>query len=119
MKVIIDIPKEFEDDIKDNFQDFFERVKVEIAHRVNADDTLLCGNYERETAEMLLDAFKNMNVIPKVITNGDMIKAMFPNVIIKESTDVFHLKYETVNSDPLFCVQVSKKWWNAPYEVEE
>jgi hypothetical protein len=79
MKVIIDIPKEFEDDIKDNFQDFFERVKVEIAHRVNTDDTLLCGNYERETAEMLLDAFKNMNVIPKVITNGDMIKAMFPN----------------------------------------
>jgi hypothetical protein len=52
-------------------------------------------------------------------TNGDMVKAMFKNVIIEESTDTFHLKYETVNSDPLFCVQVSKKWWNAPYRKAE
>jgi hypothetical protein len=114
MKVIIDIPKEFESDTKDNFQDFFERVKVEIAHRVNTDDTLLCGNYERETAEMLLDAFKNMNVIPKVITNGDMIKDVFKPVrIIKYTSDV-----QVYFSDRYYQF-FGMSWWNAPYEVEE
>lgn len=58
----------------------------------------------------------NAIIIPDNATNGDVIKAMFPNVIIEESTDTLHLKYETVNSDPLFCVQVSKKWWDAPYK---
>jgi hypothetical protein len=116
MKVIIDIPKEFEDDIKDNFQDFFECVKVEIAHRVNADDTLLCGNYKRETAEMLLDAFKNMNVVPKVITNGDMIKAMFPNMNIQERNNVtLDIKGQTIE----FTGMALKEWWNAPYEGGE
>jgi hypothetical protein len=114
MKVIIDIPKEFEDDIKDNFQDFFERVKVEIAHRANTDDTLLCGNYERETAEMLLDAFKNMNVIPKVITNGDMIKDVFKPVrIIKYTSDV-----QVYFSDRYYQF-FGMSWWNAPYEGSE
>jgi hypothetical protein len=76
-----------------------------------------------DEVEDIMSDLPNADVIPipEGATNGDMIKAMFPNVIIEESTDVFHLKYETVNSDPLFCVQVSKKWWNAPYkkEVEE
>jgi stalled ribosome rescue protein Dom34 len=116
MKVIIDIPKEFEDDIKDNFQDFFERVKVEIAHRVNTDDTLLCGNYERETAEMLLEAFNNMSVIPKVITNGDMIKALFPNMNIQERNNVtLDIKVQTIE----FTGMALKEWWNAPYDVAE
>lgn len=58
--------------------------------------------------------------IPEGATNGDMIKAMFPDVIISESEETLHLKYHTVNSDPLFFVQVSKRWWNAPYrKVEE
>ena len=86
MKLIIDVPsKEFGDDIRDNFQDFFGRVKVEIAHRVNTDDTLLCGNYELETAEMLLGAFKNMQIIPK--TNGDTMKAMFPDLEVEIEGD--------------------------------
>ena len=52
MKLIIDIPKEFETDYKgDKFKDFFSRVLCDI------EDGTLCGNYEKETAEMFLKAF--------------------------------------------------------------
>ena len=52
MKLIIDIPKEFETDYKgDKFKDFFSRVLCDIGKCV------LCGNYEKETAEMFLKAF--------------------------------------------------------------
>ena len=52
MKLIIDIPTEFETDYKgDKFKDFFSRVLCDI------DKGVLCGNYEKETAEMFLKAF--------------------------------------------------------------
>ena len=52
MKLIIDIPKEFETDYKgDMFKDFFSRVLCDI------DKGTLCGNYEKELAEMFLKVF--------------------------------------------------------------
>ena len=52
MKLIIDIPTEFEIDYKgDKFKDFFSRVLCDIEKGV------MCGNYEKETAEMFLKAF--------------------------------------------------------------
>lgn len=52
MKLIIDIPKEFETDYNgDKFKDFFSRVLCDI------DKGVLCGNYEKEIAEMFLKAF--------------------------------------------------------------
>ena len=56
MKLIIDIPTEFELDYKVNrFQDFFTRV----LYSIEKVDGLygLCGNYEKETTEMFLKAF--------------------------------------------------------------
>lgn len=68
MKLTIDIPKGYERDfIADKFKDFFSRVIADI----NYDG--LCGNYEKEIAEMFLEAFDkaivgeinpNANVIP-------------------------------------------------------
>lgn len=68
MKVTIDIPREYERDFTaDKFKDFFSRVIADI----NCDG--LCGFYEKETAEMFLEAFDkaivgeinpNVNVIP-------------------------------------------------------
>lgn len=50
MKILIDIPKEFEIDYRtDRFADFFGRVE--------ADMDVICGNYERETADILRNAF--------------------------------------------------------------
>lgn len=59
MKIEIEIPKEFEEDYNsDKFEDFFARVMADI-EMGEYFDRCLCGNYERETAYMLWDAFKN------------------------------------------------------------
>lgn len=70
MKLTIDIPREYERDfIADKFKDFFSRVIVDI----NYDG--MCGFYEKEIAEMFLEAFDkaivgdvnlNANVVPVV-----------------------------------------------------
>ena len=52
MKVVIDIPKDFEGDyIADKFKDFFSRVIADI------DCKGMCDRYEKEIAEMFLKAF--------------------------------------------------------------
>lgn len=54
MEITIDIPNEFVVDYAaDKFNDFFSRVIADI------DYNGLCGNYEKETAEMFIEAFKN------------------------------------------------------------
>lgn len=68
MKLTIDIPREYERDfIRDKFKDFFSRVIADI------DYNGLCGNYEKEIAEIFIKAFDeaivgevnlNQNVIP-------------------------------------------------------
>lgn len=49
MKVLIDIPKEYELDYADRFAEFFQRCR--------ADMHTCCGKYEHETAEVLEKAF--------------------------------------------------------------
>lgn len=51
MRIEIEIPVEFEIDYNDKFADFFNRVLSDI------EKSTLCGNYEKETAEMFLKAF--------------------------------------------------------------
>ena len=71
MKITIDIPRGYERDFSaDKFKDFFSRVIADI----NCDGMYgMCGNYEKEIAEMFLEAFDkaivgdvnpNSNVIP-------------------------------------------------------
>ena len=50
MRIEIEIPKEFEEHFK---QDKFE----DTLHRLSADAHLIAGNYEQETAIMLIKAF--------------------------------------------------------------
>lgn len=67
MKITIDIPDEFINDyITDRFKDFFSRVAADI------DNDGLCGNYEKETAEMFLKAFGESGRQ----TNSDRIRNM-------------------------------------------
>ncbi len=55
MRLIIDIPKEFERDYeKDCFEDALQRL--------SADAHCLAGLYEKETAMMLVKAFKEAKV---------------------------------------------------------
>lgn len=56
MRVILEIPKEFEEHFNtDRFEDSL--------HRLSADAHLLAGNYEQETAKMLWQAFKFAKVV--------------------------------------------------------
>ncbi len=70
MKVALEIPKEFEQDFQsDRFNCFFGRVSAEISSNLKEGQVVLCGNYERETADMFLEAFKNAIILGEV-TNG-------------------------------------------------
>ena len=89
MKLKIDIPREYERDFSaDKFKDFFSRVIADI----NCDG--MCGNYEKEIAEMFLEAFDNAivgdvnlntNVIPvaNISFNEENIQKMIRNELKK------------------------------------
>lgn len=60
--------------------------------------------------------------IPKNATNGDMIKAMFPNC--EQKGNIHNRYFEMYFDNDLrnaSYMTVNKEWWNAPYkkEVEE
>jgi len=86
MRLIIDIPEQWRDDmVWENFD------KVD------------------ELCQAILDG----DIIPDNATNGDVIKAMFPKAYIDESryeTPFIDVMYEgEVKS-------FSETWWNAPYQ---
>lgn len=59
MKIIIKIPKEFEEHFySDRFEDTLQRIREDIKMRYVAKDLCLCGNYEVETLDMLTEVFK-------------------------------------------------------------
>ena len=57
-------------------------------------------------------------VIPDNATNGDMIKAMFPNAtfMIGEEKDEQGTKNLYVYTDDFEGFAVDLDWWNAPYK---
>ena len=58
MKITIEIPKELEEEFyKNKFTQTFHRIITEIEYRLENEDTFLAGNYEKETIEMLQEAF--------------------------------------------------------------
>lgn len=67
MKLTINIPREYERDfIGDKFKDFFSRVIADI------DCSGLCGNYEKEIAEMFIKAFDEA-IVGEVNLNANSI----------------------------------------------
>lgn len=64
MKLLIEIPKEFEEHFNnDKFEDSLERIRVDI--KVNLENKIfqLSGNYEMELAEMLKNAMNKAEVV--------------------------------------------------------
>ncbi len=56
MKIVLEIPKEFESHFKrDKFHDSMRRINADFKHA----DLVLSGNYEIELLEMLEEAFKD------------------------------------------------------------
>lgn len=62
MKIVIEIPTEFEEHFKsDRFEDSLSR----IASDIESFGFQLAGRYEKETITMLREAFKNSTPLPK------------------------------------------------------
>lgn len=60
MKLIIEIPKEFEEHFKsDRFEDSLQRVRFDIHKFKIGNKNMLSGNREIETLDMLTEAFLN------------------------------------------------------------
>lgn len=73
MRIEIEIPKEFEEHFK---QDKFE----DTLHRLSADAHLIAGNYEQETAIMLIKAFADSRPaydVEKVVAGLEKIKGHY------------------------------------------
>ena len=69
----------------------------------------VCESIERKVDRAIL--------VPENATNGDMIKAMFPNAIIEinELGSMVHVKYDNHTC----WVNYELEWWNAPYKESE
>ena len=93
MKLIIDIPKEFETDYKsDKFKDFFSRVLCDI------DKGVLCGNYEKETAEMFLKAFDESVPMANIVEKLKELKMRYFLTIANTGDDKNDFAYENVGN---------------------
>lgn len=89
MRLLISIPKEFEQHFQaDRFEDSL--------HRLSADAHLLAGNYERETAAMLVEAFKNAIPVPpgRLINADEIIKKI-------KAEGINQAKYYANRRDPV------------------
>ena len=74
-------------------------------------------NYaKQQVADGITNPFKiwiaNGIPISDNATNGDVIKAMFPNIVVEEqSKDLFIVFNMDFQGTPFY-----KTWWNAPYQ---
>ena len=89
MKVLIDIPKEFElDYATDRFAEFFQRCR--------ADMDVCCGKYERETSEMLEKAFAESELYDpdKVVEQLERISDEMHDMILEADNPQYYDGYE-------------------------
>ena len=75
----------------------------------------VCGKLSVDVENLML-TFQNGVLLPDNATNGDLIKAMFPDIEIGDSSAMEHVytgipfgEYIGANVDAM------RDWWNAPY----
>lgn len=66
----------------------------------------VCESIERKVNRAIL--------IPEGATNGDVIKAMFPNLKVEDNGGSIYLHYPNGG-----WIVIDKDWWNAPYKKSE
>lgn len=100
MKLVIDIPEEVYTFIRNVWKD------------VESD--------KRSPFSELCKAVENGKPLPQSATNGDMIKALFPDakVNVAKYSYVIEVKlpYHTEYDTGLLC---DRGWWNTPYKEED
>lgn len=111
IKIIIDIPKEFESDYNtDKFKDFFSRVVADI------DYNGICGCYEKETAEMFREVFDSGEVVNdnNWISVKDKLPEIDEEVIVTTSSGrvwcVYYGYAYVSDKEPCFHEWDSEMW---------
>lgn len=63
----------------------------------------------------------NGTVLLDNATNGDVLKALFPNVITQEAAVTIHATTKVVSNGVKGGISFDfwKDWWNAPYKEQE
>ena len=92
MKIVIDIPEEVK----------------EVFDKANEDN--LKGSYY-DYNSLIGKAIQNGTPLSNNVTNGDVIKALFPNVHCNETCNET-LVWTDLDSE---STRFLKSWWNAPY----
>ena len=83
---------------------------------IDKEDALDACRAEVWEGEALADinSTKPILTIPENPTNGDMIKAIFPNVEVKEKNNGYEVYFGIGTAIQFF----NHQWWNAPYNAK-
>ena len=75
-------------------------------------EKLKCGTENYLDYQIFLAKLHNATLLPNNATNGDVIKALFPNNKYVEGKNFVIIQGETEN------ISLWNNWWNAPYKME-
>ena len=66
-------------------------------------------------------AIRKGTSLPKVVTNGDMMKTMFPNIDFHDMAFTVHATTNVTSNGVKGSISYDfwKEWWNAPYRAEK
>ncbi len=97
------------------------KVLIEIDEKLKYAFDRFEGSWATDTvhsnASAIAKAIKNGTTLPQNATNGDVIKAMFPNAQIEYWAEYSTYNVEFPNDNDV--KHFSYDWWNAPYEAGE
>ena len=94
------------------------KVLIDISEEMfKATQTYYSDNTTRLSIKKCIEKIANGTPISDNVTNGDMIKAMFPNVEIY--TDVINEIVDIEICEDSSELRCSVEWWNAPYKTNE
>ena len=93
MKVMIDIPKDFEKHFnQDKFKDSIGRITADVISQVYSDDSI-SGNYELELLEMLSEAFEKAKSIHSTcVLKGTPIYNDEPTLCVVPTKEIYKLR---------------------------
>lgn len=97
MKIVIEIDESLLDGIKSDDFDFARQVV-------------------KSFQGTIASAIANGTLIPDNATNGDVIKAMFPNTEVDDYDYGEDPVIDVYGIDDTEYITIRKAWWNAPYQ---
>ena len=77
------------------------------------------GTFSFKLNDVVKQAIRNGIVLPDNATNGDMIKALFPNATVYSYKDSFDMYSDVVICPQNSMLSADRDFWNAPYKGEQ